>query len=88
MAVRILAFDIMIEGPKRVVTSTCHGQDPNQDPRAFLVKTKQNSLHQGKVYFLRSKTPEGAQLWIQTAVTARVSLFAHTRVFKHHQQLP
>jgi hypothetical protein len=61
-------------------------EDPNEG-RAFVVKTKKNSLHRGKVYFLRSNTPKNAQLWIETAVMARVSFFANTRVFKH-QQLP
>ena len=40
-----------------------------------MVKTKNDSLHRGKVYFLRSKTPENAKLWMETAVTASVSFF-------------
>jgi hypothetical protein len=40
-----------------------------------MVKTKKDSLHRGKVYFLRSKTPENAKLWMETAVTASVSFF-------------
>jgi len=53
-----------------------------------MVKTKNDSLHRGKVYFLRSKTPENAKLWMETAVTASVSFFAIHESLNKHQQLP
>jgi hypothetical protein len=62
-------------------------EDPNEG-RAFIVKTKKNSLHRGKVFFLRNKTPENAKLWIEKASTARVSFFARHESLNKHQQLP
>jgi len=38
-----------------------------------MVKTKETSSHQGKVYFLRCKTPEDTEYWIEKATLARVS---------------